>query len=216
MRGKVAQGDRIRWFISSANRDPNAFADPDPDIARDRTRTSPSARSPLLGQPWRVEGQEVLKALMSVPSLHVQTPVRASAQHHLPLAVPAGGLQWLARCAFRVDHHGVWATPWQVPVPAVFRLTTVSRKPSTPAGDGGENPRRRRTVRCATPSRMPRQEPACSLGVRLSGKPFHVPGVRLDGGQNRIRAGLKRPALDVHRVWSSALPPAWRAGYASP
>ncbi len=68
MRGKVLRkADRIRWFISSANRDPDAFANP---TTFDITRTPNqhvafgSGTHHCLGATLaRVEGQEVLKAL---------------------------------------------------------------------------------------------------------------------------------------------------------
>ena len=79
IRGKVLRkNDRIRWFISSANRDPEAFANPD-DIrhypAR-QTSMSPSVRvfTTALGATLaRVEGQEVFKALAErFPRLQAQ------------------------------------------------------------------------------------------------------------------------------------------------
>ena len=68
MRGKVLRKeDRIRWFISSANRDPNAFAEPDTfDISRQPNQhvAFGSGVHHCLGATLaRVEGQEVFKAL---------------------------------------------------------------------------------------------------------------------------------------------------------
>jgi cytochrome P450 len=68
MRGKVLRkDDRIRWFISSANRDPEAFADPTTfDITRHPNQhvAFGSGTHHCLGATLaRVEGQEVFKAL---------------------------------------------------------------------------------------------------------------------------------------------------------
>jgi cytochrome P450 len=68
MRGKVLRkDDRIRWFISSANRDPEAFADADTfDISRDPNQHVAFGRGVhhCLGATLaRVVGQEVFKAL---------------------------------------------------------------------------------------------------------------------------------------------------------
>jgi cytochrome P450 len=68
MRGKtLGQRDRIRWFISSANRDPTKFADPDKfDITRwpNQHVAFGSGVHHCLGATLaRVEGQEVFKAL---------------------------------------------------------------------------------------------------------------------------------------------------------
>jgi cytochrome P450 len=79
MRDKVLRkGDRLRWFISSANRDPEAFANPTTfDIAR---HPNPhvafgSGTHHCLGATLaRVEGQEVFKALAErFPGFEVQT-----------------------------------------------------------------------------------------------------------------------------------------------
>lgn len=68
MRGKVLhKDDRIRWFISSANRDPDAFPNPETfDITRHPNQhvAFGSGVHHCLGATLaRVEGQEVLKAL---------------------------------------------------------------------------------------------------------------------------------------------------------
>ena len=68
MRGKVLKkDDRVRWFISSANRDPNMFENPDTfDIARwpNQHLAFGSGIHHCLGATLaRVEGQEVFKAL---------------------------------------------------------------------------------------------------------------------------------------------------------
>jgi len=68
MRDKtLAKADRIRWFISSANRDPAMFADPDTfDISRQPNQhvAFGSGTHHCLGATLaRVEGQEVFKAL---------------------------------------------------------------------------------------------------------------------------------------------------------
>src|SRR5271166_476540 len=68
MRGKTLnKRDRIRWFISSANRDPTKFADPDKfDITRwpNQHVAFGSGVHHCLGATLaRVEGQEVFKAL---------------------------------------------------------------------------------------------------------------------------------------------------------
>ena len=68
MRDKVMrQDDRIRWFISSANRDPNVFAEPDKfDITRQpnpHVAFGNGVHHCLGATLARVEGQEVFKAL---------------------------------------------------------------------------------------------------------------------------------------------------------
>jgi len=77
MRGKVLRkDDRIRWFISSANRDPEVFADPGTfDITRDpnpHVAFGSGVHHCLGATLARLEGQEVFKALAErFPSLHV-------------------------------------------------------------------------------------------------------------------------------------------------
>jgi cytochrome P450 len=79
MRGKVMhKNDRIRWFISSANRDPDAFADPTTfNITRHPNQhvAFGSGTHHCLGATLaRVEGQEVFKALAErFPGLQTQT-----------------------------------------------------------------------------------------------------------------------------------------------
>jgi pimeloyl-[acyl-carrier protein] synthase len=79
MRGKtLAQADRIRWFISSANRDPAKFADPDRfDITRQPNQhvAFGSGTHHCLGATLaRVEGQEIFKALAErFPNLEMAT-----------------------------------------------------------------------------------------------------------------------------------------------
>ena len=68
MQGKVLRKqDRIRWFISSANRDPDVFASPDTfDITRDpnpHVAFGSGVHHCLGATLARVEGQEVFKAL---------------------------------------------------------------------------------------------------------------------------------------------------------
>lgn len=68
MRGKVLhKNDRIRWFISSANRDPEAFAQPQTfDISRDpnpHVAFGSGVHHCLGATLARVEGQEVFKTL---------------------------------------------------------------------------------------------------------------------------------------------------------
>jgi cytochrome P450 len=76
MRGKIMRkADRIRWFISSSNRDPDAFADPTSfDITRSPNQhvAFGSGTHHCLGATLaRVEGQEVFKALAErFPNLH--------------------------------------------------------------------------------------------------------------------------------------------------
>ncbi len=76
MRGKIMRkSDRIRWFISSANRDPDAFASPTSfDITRNPNQhvAFGSGTHHCLGATLaRVEGQEVFKALAErFPNLH--------------------------------------------------------------------------------------------------------------------------------------------------
>ena len=79
LRGKVLRkADRVRWFISSANRDPDAFAEPETfDIARHPNQhvAFGSGTHHCLGATLaRVEGQEVFKALAErFPRLSVAT-----------------------------------------------------------------------------------------------------------------------------------------------
>jgi len=81
MRGKVLRkDDRVRWFISSANRDPEAFAQPDRfDITRDpnpHVAFGSGVHHCLGATLARVEGQEVFKALAErFPSLHLEPEV---------------------------------------------------------------------------------------------------------------------------------------------
>ncbi len=74
----IRKADRIRWFISSANRDPDAFPDPETfDIARHPNQhvAFGSGTHHCLGATLaRVEGQEVFKALAErFPNLHAET-----------------------------------------------------------------------------------------------------------------------------------------------
>ena len=79
MRDKVMKkDDRIRWFISSANRDPNVFADPEKfDITRQpnpHVAFGNGVHHCLGATLARVEGQEVFKALAQrFPDLRMQT-----------------------------------------------------------------------------------------------------------------------------------------------
>jgi cytochrome P450 len=79
MRDKVMRkDDRIRWFISSANRDPETFASPETfDITRDpnpHVAFGSGVHHCLGATLVRVEGQEVFKALAErFPSLHLET-----------------------------------------------------------------------------------------------------------------------------------------------
>jgi len=79
VRGKVMEkNDRIRWFISSANRDPNVFADPDKfDITRQpnpHVAFGNGVHHCLGATLARVEGQEVFKALAQrFPNLQIES-----------------------------------------------------------------------------------------------------------------------------------------------
>jgi cytochrome P450 len=79
MRDKVMRkDDRIRWFISSANRDPNVFAEPDRfDITRQpnpHVAFGNGVHHCLGATLARVEGQEVFKALAErFPGLELET-----------------------------------------------------------------------------------------------------------------------------------------------
>jgi pimeloyl-[acyl-carrier protein] synthase len=78
IRGKVLRkDDRIRWFISSANRDPEVFANPGTfDISRDpnpHVAFGSGVHHCLGATLARVEGQEVFKALAErFPALQVE------------------------------------------------------------------------------------------------------------------------------------------------
>jgi cytochrome P450 len=79
MRGKVVrQHDRIRWFISSANRDPEVFKNPETfDITRNpnpHVAFGSGVHHCLGATLARLEGQEVFKALAErFPALHLKT-----------------------------------------------------------------------------------------------------------------------------------------------
>jgi cytochrome P450 len=79
VRDKVmSKEDRIRWFISSANRDPNVFADPDKfDITRQpnpHVAFGNGVHHCLGATLARVEGQEVFKALAErFPGLQLES-----------------------------------------------------------------------------------------------------------------------------------------------
>ena len=79
MRDKVMRkDDRIRWFISSANRDPNVFADPEKfDITRQpnpHVAFGNGVHHCLGATLARVEGQEVFKALAErFPGLQLES-----------------------------------------------------------------------------------------------------------------------------------------------
>jgi cytochrome P450 len=79
VRGKVMEkNDRIRWFISSANRDPNVFAEPNEfDITRQpnpHVAFGNGVHHCLGATLARVEGQEVFKALAErFPGLQLQS-----------------------------------------------------------------------------------------------------------------------------------------------
>src|SRR6266446_6717295 len=79
MRGKVLRkDDRIRWCISSANRDPEVFANPETfDITRDpnpHVAFGSGVHHCLGATLARLEGQEAFKALAQrFPSLHLET-----------------------------------------------------------------------------------------------------------------------------------------------
>lgn len=79
LRGKtLRQNDRIRWFINSANRDPETFAHPDVfDITRDpnpHVAFGNGVHHCLGATLARLEGQEAFKALAQrFPNLHLET-----------------------------------------------------------------------------------------------------------------------------------------------
>jgi cytochrome P450 len=79
LRGKVLRkDDRLRWFISSANRDPEVFAYPQTfDITRDpnpHVAFGSGVHHCLGATLARLEGQEAFKALAErFPTLHVET-----------------------------------------------------------------------------------------------------------------------------------------------
>ena len=77
-RKQTKKGDRIRWFISSANRDPDRFQDPDKmDITRwpnGHVAFGAGIHHCLGATIARVEGQEVFKALSErYPNLELKT-----------------------------------------------------------------------------------------------------------------------------------------------
>jgi len=150
MRARCEEDDRVRWFISSANRDPAMFANADTfDIKTGGpTSMSRSARAFIhcLAHLARVEGQEVFKALaerfLRLPAR--QPGARKSAEHHLPVAeiaadqLAVGQLQIGAAMAkkvrVRVDHNlCVGNAMCETFAPHVSgSTTTASRKRSIP------------------------------------------------------------------------------------
>jgi pimeloyl-[acyl-carrier protein] synthase len=80
MRGKqIKKDDRIRWIISSANRDPEKFENPDKmDITRwpnPHVAFGAGVHHCLGATIARVEGQEVFKALAErYPNLQLKRP----------------------------------------------------------------------------------------------------------------------------------------------
>ena len=82
IRGRlIKKDDRIRWFVSAANRDPNKFDDPDTmDITRwpnSHVAFGAGVHHCLGATIARVEGQEVFSALAErYPNLHskIQEP----------------------------------------------------------------------------------------------------------------------------------------------
>jgi cytochrome P450 len=75
---RIRKNDRVRWFISSANRDPGMFPEPDRfDIARypnSHVAFGSGIHHCLGATLARLEGQEGFKALAErFPSLHVET-----------------------------------------------------------------------------------------------------------------------------------------------
>jgi cytochrome P450 len=100
MRGKtLAKAERIRWFISAANRDPAMFADPDRfDVTRQPNQhvAFGSGTHHCLGATLaRVEGQEVFKALaerfpnieMATESLEYQPSITFRSLKTLPVTL---------------------------------------------------------------------------------------------------------------------------------
>ena len=79
MRGKILRkDDRVRWFITSANRDPEMFPEPEKfDIARypnPHVAFGSGIHHCLGATLARLEGQEALKALVQrFPSFHLET-----------------------------------------------------------------------------------------------------------------------------------------------
>ena len=76
-RENLHKDDRIRWFITSANRDPEVFTQVDTfDISRDPNPHVAFGSGASLSRATlaRLEGQEVFKALAErFPSLHLET-----------------------------------------------------------------------------------------------------------------------------------------------
>ena len=70
MRGKVVKKqDRVRWFISSANRDPEQFPDPTRSTSRGiPTSTSPSARAPIIASGRRSHASRARRCSRRWPS----------------------------------------------------------------------------------------------------------------------------------------------------
>jgi pimeloyl-[acyl-carrier protein] synthase len=79
LRGKVIRKlDRVRWFITAANRDPQKFPEPDRfDITRDpnvHVAFGSGIHHCLGATLARIEGQEAFQALVErSPTLHAET-----------------------------------------------------------------------------------------------------------------------------------------------
>ena len=137
MRGKLLRkDDRLRWFISSANRDPEVFAEPG---RRSTSRRDPNPHVAFgsgvhhcLGATLaRVEGQEVFKALAErFPDAAAgDGGAGVSAQHHVPLAeiaARAPGIRrdesWRENCASGWTTTCVGNAMCETFAPQVFRL----------------------------------------------------------------------------------------------
>ena len=184
MRGKVLRkDDRVRWFISSANRDPDDV--PEPGHVRHHPPAEPACGLRLghSSLPRRDAGagrgpggvQGAGRALPRLPAR--QRGAGISAQHHLPVAeIAAGHLgnrrRTMARkLRVRVDHHVcVGNAMCETFAPNVFRLNDDRQSEAVdPAGDRRRRSSKpRRTARSArSSSRMPRPAnscfPSCSI-----------------------------------------------------
>ncbi len=133
----IRKGDRMRWIMAAANRDPRAFDDPDRfDISRQpNTHVSFGAgiHYCLGASLARIEGQEVFRALAErFPALRLDGGgARVSAEHPVSVAeVLAGGLglAWLG-CGSPSTTTAAWERPSASAWRRRFSATTTTGSP---------------------------------------------------------------------------------------
>ena len=184
MRGKVLRkDDRIRWFISAANRDPEAFAqperfditrDPNPHVAFGRVSTTaweqpwPESKGRRCSRRWR-SGFRRCTSRRRRSSTSRASPSARSSRCRWP---GARAKSWLAPCACGWITTGVWATPCarRSPRPCFASMPTAvgsgrprRRHGRKGAGGGGELSRQRH-LRGGRPDGRPPVSVVCPGG----------------------------------------------------